>query len=141
MCFTLTIHHKLRSRKGSVQFGFHSNRNINIPLRKWFSECSVSLENSPQWDTENILYPNDNNFSLVFLKTVYFPSWKLWNVPYTNFRLRKSKSKWDQMIPDAWYALIINQFILRYKLFSEATACFHTIYSDTSFRIFILLLS
>ena len=37
MCFTLTIHHKLRSRKGSVQFGFHSNRNINIPLSKWFS--------------------------------------------------------------------------------------------------------
>ena len=37
ICFTLTIHHKLRSRKGSVQFGFHSNRKVNIPLSKWFS--------------------------------------------------------------------------------------------------------
>ena len=33
------------------------------------------------------------------------------------------------------------RLILRYKLLSEATACFHTTFSDTSFRIFILLLS
>ena len=37
------------------------------------SKRSVTLKNSPQWQTENILYPNDNNVSLVFLKTVYFP--------------------------------------------------------------------
>ena len=38
-----------------------------------FSKRSVTLKNSPQWQTENILYPNDNNVSLVFLKTVDFP--------------------------------------------------------------------
>ena len=40
------------------------------------SKCSVTLKNSPQWETENILYPSDCDvISLVFLKTVYFLSW------------------------------------------------------------------
>ena len=43
-------------------------------------KCSGTLKNSPQWETENILYPSDNNFiSQVFLKTVYFPLQGLWN--------------------------------------------------------------
>ena len=44
------------------------------------SKCSDTLKNSPQWESENILYPSDSKFiSQVFLKTVYFLPQGLWN--------------------------------------------------------------
>ena len=59
------------------------------------SKCSVTLKNSPQWETENILYPSDCNvISLVFIKTVYFLPWAhMWLMLI--FRLWKLKWKWD----------------------------------------------
>ena len=77
-------------------------------------KCSGTLKYSPQWETENILYHIDNNvISQMFLKTVYFAPWDLWNdgatayVSYTNLQAPKIEIKTGSKA-DALYAIITN---------------------------------